>query len=88
METYFKPIVGNKKVEIYYAMASFSGYGHKRITVELYYNGEYKEFKATTNNMPAYNEAMELEGPNRYRALYRIIEHQIFDEVCEWLDNL
>jgi len=80
--------VADKEIEIYHANAITSGYGHKKITVELSYNGEYQKFTATTNNMPAYDEATELEGVDKYHALYEIIENQIIDEVAEWLENL
>lgn len=80
--------VADKEIEIYHANAITSGYGHKKITVELAYNGEYQKFTATTNNMPSYDAATELEGADKYHALYEIIENQIIDEVAEWLENL
>lgn len=80
--------VADKEIEINHASAITSGYGHKRITVELYYNGEYQKFTGITNNMPSYDAATELEGADKYHALYEIIETQIIDEVAEWLENL
>ena len=80
--------VAGKEIEIYDASALTSGYGHKKITVELSYNGKYQRFTATTNNMPAYDEATELEGAEKYHAFYEIIENQIIDEVAEWLENI
>ena len=85
METTF---IGNKEIEIYRAIAIPTGYGHKKITVELYYNSEYKKFSGTTNNMRAYDAAIDLEGGERYFALYELIEDEILDEVSEWLENL
>jgi hypothetical protein len=78
-------LVDGKEVEIYYANARPSGYGHMTITIELLYNDEIGEFTATTDDMPAYDEATDLEGEEKSLALYKIIEHQIEDEVTEWL---
>lgn len=76
-------------IEVYYANALTAGYGHKKIEVELYYNGEYKTFKATTDFMPGYDAAMDLEDTNeRYVALFGLIEYKIEDEVIEWVDTL
>ena len=80
--------VADKEIEIYHASALPSGYGHKKITVELCYNNEYQKFSATTNNMPGYDAATELEGDDKYHALYELIEFQIIDEVAEWLENI
>jgi hypothetical protein len=80
--------VADKEIEIYHASAITSGYGHKKITVEISYNGEYQKFTATTNNMTSYDAASELEGADKYHALYELIETQIIDEVAEWLENL
>ena len=80
--------VADKEIEIYHASALTSGYGHKKITVELSYNGEYQKFTATTNNMPGYDAATELEGNEKYHAFYELIENQIIDEVAEWLENI
>lgn len=80
--------VADKEIEIYHANAITSGYGHKKITVELSYNGEYKKFTAITNNMPSYDATTELEGSDKYYALYELIERQIIDNVSEWLENL
>lgn len=70
------------------ASSNSIGFGHKKITVELCYNGEYQKFTATTNNMPGYDAACELEGDEKYLALYELIENQIIDEVAEWLENI
>ena len=83
-----KKIVADKEIEIYHANAITSGYGHKKITVELQYNGKYQKFTAITNNMFAYDEANELDGEDKYQAFYDIIENQIIDEITEWLENL
>jgi len=80
--------VADKEIEIYHANAITSGYGHKEITVEVSYNGEYQKFTAITTNMPSYDAATELEGADKYHALYKIIEKQIIDNIAEWLENL
>ena len=80
--------LADKEIEIYHAYAKTSGYGHKEIIVEIAYNGEYQKFSAITNNMPSYDAATELEGEDKYHALYEIIENQIIDNIAEWLENL
>jgi hypothetical protein len=75
----------NTDLEIYSANAIHAGYGHKKITVELYYNSNYREFIATTSNMPCFDEANELEGEDKEIALFNIIENQIEEQVNEWL---
>ena len=72
-------------LEINYTNAVTAGHGHKKITVELCYLGEYKKFTATTSNMPDYDDAMDLEGEERDEALFLIIENQITDQVDEWI---
>lgn len=80
-------IQGNE-IEITYANALMSGYGHKKITVEVEFNGLRKEFKATTSNMPAYDEAMNIEDmEDKYFALYEIIESQIEDNILDWISE-
>lgn len=76
------------EIEIYHASAKPSGYGHKAITVELMYKGVTKEFTTTTDNMPNYDVATELEGDEKYNAMYKLIEHKISDSVDEWIKEL
>lgn len=80
--------VADREIEIYHAFSMPSGYGHKKITVELSYNGEYKKFEAITSNMPGFDKADELEGADKYHAFYELIEMQIIGQVEEWLENL
>lgn len=75
----------NTELEINYTQALTSGYGHKKITVELYFQGEYKAFSATTSNMPDYDDATDLEGSDKDKALFNIISNQIEDQVNEWI---
>jgi hypothetical protein len=75
-------------LEINYINALTSGHGHKKITVELFFQGEYKAFSATTSNMPDYDDATELEGEDKDEALFNIIRYQIEDEVSEWVTEI
>jgi len=68
-----------------HATSHSSGYGHQRITVTLQKdNGEVKEFSSVTNCMPDFDKANELEGQERYDALYDCIATKIADQVDEW----
>lgn len=77
-----------KEVSLNYASSMTSGYGHKLISVELECNGEYREFSHTTNNMLDFDRASDLEGDEKYLALFNLIESDIEDEVIEWLSEL
>lgn len=78
----------NLDYSIYYASATFSGYGHYNVEVELQSEatGDYKKFRATTTDMrsiDAYKDAEEREERNQI--LFDCIENQIDDEIIEWL---
>lgn len=75
----------NSELEINYTQSLTAGHGHKKITVELYFLGEYKTFSATTSNMPDYDDATELDGSAKDVALFSIISRQIEDQVNEWI---
>ena len=76
----------NSELELNYVSVSQSGYGHKTITVELIYNGQKKEFKHTTNNMPDYDDATDIEDyEEKNRALYGLISYSIEDQISEWI---
>lgn len=79
---------GGLEIQVYHAQVLPSGYGHKSIEVELYYNEEYKKFKGVTDNMPGYDVASDLEGEEKYIALYELIAFNIEDEVFDWVDSL
>lgn len=86
MKTYETQI--DKTVTVIHASSLPAGYGHKKITVELMSeDGRAKEFAATTNNMRDFDAANELEGQDKYEALYELIESQIADQVYEWLEE-
>lgn len=80
--------IDDKEIEIYHVSAITSGYGHKKIIVEINYNGNFKEFNATTNNMPGYDAATDLEGNEKSHALYELIENKIIDDIAEWIQAI
>ena len=79
----------NSELELNHVSVSQSGYGHKTITVELIYEGQKKEFKHTTNNMPGYDDATEIEDyEDKKRALYDLISYSIEDQIFEWTQEV
>lgn len=83
-----KTFVADKEISITYATAITSGYGHKKITVEIEYDGNYKIFSDVTSHMPGYDKAVDLEGEDRDMALYNLIERSIIDQIAEWIEEL
>ena len=84
MKTYETQI--DKTVTVLHASSLPAGYGHQKITVQLMSEeGHTREFSATTYNMRDFDAANELEGQDKYEALYEIVENQIADRVYEWL---
>lgn len=75
----------NTELEINYTQVLSACYGHKRITVGLYFQGEYKEFCTATSNMFDYDNATDLEGGDKDEALFNIISYQIEEQVSEWI---
>ena len=84
-EVLVSPAHGVNEVEITYADAVSSGYGHKKITVEVNYNGQSKRFNAVTSCMPEFDRADELEGQERYYALYSCVASSIDELVADWI---
>jgi len=76
------------EVDVMYASAIQSGYGHKRITVDLIKNGKYLSVQGITSDMPGYDEATDLEGREKHKALYKLIEHKVIEEVELWLSEI
>lgn len=73
------------KFTVEYSGAIQSGYGHKRIEVTIVdEQGDVETFASTTNNMPAYDDATELEGQEKYEALYEIVSGSIDVQIDEW----
>jgi hypothetical protein len=83
-------IINYKELDITYATAISSGHGHKQISVSFYdyENSESITLTATTNNMPAFDRASELEGQEKYVALYEIIASDIQDQLEEFVSPL
>lgn len=75
------------ELNLYSASASFSGYGHYKVEVELEYCGEYRKFTKTTTDMEAIDEAKEL-GVESYEdqkmRLYECVKYAIEDQVGDW----
>lgn len=70
---------------------STAGYGHKKITVSLSFEGNSKEFYATTNNMPGFDKATDLQDDDAdqyHLALYSLIDTDIESEVTEWIGSI
>ena len=81
--------INGSQVELNYANALTAGYGHKEITVELCYEGEYKTFKAVTNNMPGFDDAQDIEDyEEKQLALFELVDYKIEDEVSEWIAEI
>lgn len=79
--------INGQNIVVLHASAVTSGYGHKKITVELMEesSGRTGTFTATTNYMTGYDAANELEGQDKYEALFELIDSKIQDEVYAWL---
>ena len=82
MKTIIKYADGTE-LNLYHAQSSPSGYGHQEITVDLEYRGYKKSFKSVTSDMPAFDEANELEGEERQIALYNMID--VENDQVEWM---
>jgi len=72
-------------LEINYTQSTTAGHGHAKITVELFFQGEYKNFSATTSNMSDYDGVSELEGGDKDEVLFSIVSHQLADQIYEWI---
>lgn len=84
-----KTFENGETLEINYANAMSAGSGHKRIEVELYYQGEYKKFDRVTSDMPGYDEAQDIEDmEEKYEAYYNLIAYRIDDEVNDWIEKI
>jgi len=59
---------------ITFAKARRSWYGHYKISVDvLFENGKEFTFVATTTDMPGLDAANDLEGQERYEALFLLV---------------
>lgn len=82
--------INNQELELTYATAISSGHGHKKISVTFYdyNNSESIVLSTTTNNMRAFDAASELEGQEKYIALYELIQYDIQDQLEEFVSPL
>lgn len=77
-----------KEFTVDYASALAAGHGHKKITATLVdENGNSKEFTATTSFMAGYNQAKDLEGQEKYEALFELVESNLYDKINEWIQE-
>ncbi len=80
--------INGQQVNVYFASSENAGYGHKKINVKLECNGNYEKFHETTNFMHGFDKADDLEGQEKYEALYELIDSAIESEVIDWLNSL
>ena len=72
-----------------YASSLPSGYGHRKISVEIVSDcGSRKTFSRITSNMPDFDEAENLEGQEKWEALFGLVESSLECEISEWLFEL
>lgn len=72
-----------------YASSLSSGHGHKKINaLVVAENGEKKEFHSVTSNMPDFDEATDLEGQEKFDALFSLVESSLDGEIAEWIYSL
>lgn len=89
MKTTFKTTYTDTEFTISHADYFPAGHGHKRITIEIESNGEYKTFSDTTSNMPDFDQAMDIDDiQEKYEALYKLIESKIEEDIDEWAIEL
>jgi len=85
MATIIKKFEDGTEVSLLHADAVSAGFGHKKITIELEYKGVKKSFSKTTSNMPDFDDAMDLEGEEKYEAFYNIIAYgEIEEQIHDW----
>ncbi len=75
-------------ITVDYAGYQSVGYGQKKINVSLVCDGNIKNFTDTTNNIHGFDAATDLDGQERYDALYDLIRHQIANQVQEWIHSI
>ena len=68
---------------IYHSSKKCTGYGHYKLTVEIEYNGDYKEFSAVTTDME-FIDSLTNES-NIDELVYDHIEHRIDEQIAEWI---
>lgn len=75
-----------QEFKVEYAGSLPSGYGHQKISSYLVNEeGDKKEFVAITSDMPGYDEANDLEGQERYEALFNLVDSFLDYQISEWI---
>ena len=85
MKTYLTSEIAEFEYIISHASSLSSGYGHREIFVTVNHEGQEKDFKAVTSNMHDYDEASDLEGQEKYEALFELIESKIAGQIAQWI---
>ena len=82
--------INNQELEVILASKMPLGFGHYKINVHIlnHENMKSKYFASTTSNMSAIDAASELEGDEKYMALYEIIASDIQDQLEEFVSPL
>ena len=84
--------INNQELDIINANSISSGHGHKKVLVNIHNlnTGQSKTFTSVSNNMRAFDEiqSLELEGEEKYVALYEIIATDIQEQLEEFVSPL
>lgn len=87
MGTIFATREGNEfKIDHAYSLPH--GHGFKQIIVTVVFDDKKTEMKTLTNNMPAYDDAMDLDGQEKYEALFRLVSHILDCHIENWIDEI
>lgn len=82
-------IIANRQIEILFTTKRFAGYGHYKVIVKLYCDGETKDFTATTTRLDLLEHADELETvEEKNAAYYSAVKNQIEEAVTEWVESI
>jgi hypothetical protein len=73
------------QIEVFYAKALPHSCGTVKLTVDLLYMGDFKEFTGYVTCMPEYDRAMTFDNKKKYNYIYSLIESQISAEVEKWV---
>ena len=80
----------NQDFTIDWADALPAGHGHKTIDISVIYRDEKidqesKDFRSVTSNMPDFDEALDLEGQEKYEALFELVQSDLEGKISEWI---
>lgn len=77
-----------KSYNVDYTSTMPAGYGHQIIIARIINDkGNIGVFQGTTNHMRAFDNATDLEGQEKYEALFDIVEYDIIGKITEWNSN-